>query len=133
MIDFLIKLLGDPNNNKIKKMMPVVEHINALEPEFIKLSDDELRNKTEEFKKILATRPTSNDIKKDRELEKQALDSILPEAFATVREAGKRVLNMRHFDVQLLGGIFLHEGQIAEMKTGEGETLVATLPAYLNA
>ncbi|HIS89190.1 TPA: hypothetical protein IAA87_07190 [Candidatus Avigastranaerophilus faecigallinarum] len=85
MIDFLIKLLGDPNNNKIKKMLPVVEHINALEPEFIKLSDDELRNKTEEFKKILATRPTSNDIKKDRELEKQALDSILPEAFATVR------------------------------------------------
>ena len=133
MIDFLIKLLGDPNNNKIKKMMPVVEHINALEPEFIKLTDEELRNKTEEFKKILAARPTSNDIKKNRELEKQALDAILPEAFATVREAGKRVLNMRHFDVQLLGGIFLHEGQIAEMRTGEGKTLVATLPAYLNA
>ena len=133
MIDFLIKLLGDPNNNKIKKMMPTVEHINALEPEFVKLSDEELRNKTAEFKKILANRPTSDDIKKDRELEKQALDAILPEAFATVREAGKRVLNMRHFDVQLLGGIFLHEGQIAEMRTGEGKTLVATLPAYLNA
>lgn len=133
MIDFLIKLLGDPNNKKIKKMMPIVEHINALEPEFIKLTDEELKNKTEEFKKILSERPTSNDIKKDRELEKQALDSILPEAFATVREAGKRVLNMRHFDVQLLGGIFLHEGQIAEMRTGEGKTLVATLPAYLNA
>lgn len=133
MIDFLIKLLGDPNNNKIKKMMPVVEHINALEPEFVKLSDDELRQKTQEFKNILKNRQKSDDIKKDRELEKHALDSILPEAFATVREAGKRVLNMRHFDVQLLGGIFLHEGQIAEMRTGEGKTLVATLPAYLNA
>ena len=133
MIDFIIKLFGDPNNKKIKKMMPVVEHINALEPEFAKLTDEELRNKTIEFKNILANRQKSNDIKKDRELEKQVLDSILPEAFATVREAGKRVLNMRHFDVQLLGGIFLHEGQIAEMRTGEGKTLVATLPAYLNA
>ena len=129
MIDFIIKLFGDPNNKKIKKMMPVVEHINALEPEFAKLTDEELRNKTIEFKNILANRQKSNDIKKDRELEKQVLDSILPEAFATVREAGKRVLNMRHFDVQLLGGIFLHEGQIAEMRTGEGKTLVATLPA----
>ncbi len=133
MIDLLLKLLGDPNNNKIKKMMPIVEHINALEPSFIELTDEQLRNKTEEFKQILSKRQTSNDIKKDRELEKQALDSILPEAFATVREAGRRVLNMRHFDVQLLGGIFLHEGQIAEMRTGEGKTLVATLPAYLNA
>ncbi|MBQ4123201.1 preprotein translocase subunit SecA [bacterium] len=133
MIDFLIKLLGDPNSNKIKKMMPVVEHINKLEPEFVKLTDEELKNKTIEFKEILSKRQTSTDIKKDRELEKQALDAILPEAFATVREAGKRVLNMRHFDVQLLGGIFLHEGQIAEMRTGEGKTLVATLPAYLNA
>ena len=133
MIDFLIKLFGDPNNNKIKKMMPIVEHINKLEPEFTKLTDEELKNKTLEFKKILAERQTSSDIKKDRELEKHALDAILPEAFATVREAGRRVLNMRHFDVQLLGGIFLHEGQIAEMRTGEGKTLVATLPAYLNA
>ncbi len=133
MIDFLLKLLGDPNNNKIKKMMPVVEHINALEPIYAALTDEELRNKTQEFKQTLASRPTSDDIKKDRELEKQALDSILPDAYATVREAGKRVLNMRHFDVQLLGGIFLHEGQIAEMRTGEGKTLVATLPAYLNA
>ncbi len=133
MIDLLLKLFGDPNNNKIKKMMPVVEHINALEPEFINLTDEQLRAKTLEFKEILSKRPTSSDIKKDRELEKQALDAILPEAFATVREAGKRVLNMRHFDVQLLGGMFLHEGQIAEMRTGEGKTLVATLPAYLNA
>ena len=133
MIDLLLKLFGDPNNNKIKKMLPIVEHINALEEEFCKLTDDQLREKTQEFKKIISKRETSTDIKKDRELEKQALDSILPEAFATVREAGKRVLNMRHFDVQLLGGIFLHEGQIAEMRTGEGKTLVATLPAYLNA
>ena len=133
MIDFLLKLLGDPNNNKIKKMMPVVDHINALEPQFVELTDEQLRNKTIEFKEILAKRPKSDDIKKDRELEKQVLDQILPEAFATVREAGKRVLNMRHFDVQLLGGMFLHEGQIAEMRTGEGKTLVATLPAYLNA
>ena len=133
MIDFLIKLFGDPNNKKIKKMMPVVDHINALESEFSKLTDDELRAKTKQFKEIINSRQTSDDIKKDRQLEKQVLDSILPEAFATVREAGKRVLNMRHFDVQLLGGIFLHEGQIAEMRTGEGKTLVATLPAYLNA
>ncbi len=133
MLDLLLKLFGDPNNNKIKKMLPVVEHINALEEEYSKLTDDELRAKTQNFKEILAKRETSTDIKKDRELEKHALDSILPEAFATVREAGKRVLNMRHFDVQLLGGIFLHEGQIAEMRTGEGKTLVATLPAYLNA
>lgn len=133
MIDILLKLLGDPNNNKIKKMMPVVEHINKLEPEFEKLSEEQLRAKTDEFRSILAKRQASTDLKKDKELEKEALDEILPEAFATVREAGKRVLNMRHFDVQLLGGIFLHEGQIAEMRTGEGKTLVATLPAYLNA
>ena len=133
MIDFLLKLFGDPNNKKIKKMLPIVDHINAIEAEFTKLTDDELRAKTKYFQDILKARPKSDDIKKDRQLEKQALDSILPEAFATVREAGKRVLNMRHFDVQLLGGIFLHEGQIAEMRTGEGKTLVATLPAYLNA
>ncbi len=133
MLSLLLKLLGDPNERKIKKVMPIVEHINALEPEFEKLSDEELRAKTDEFKAILAKRPTSNNILEDRKLEKAALDKILPEAFATVREAGKRVLNMRHFDVQLIGGIFLHEAHIAEMRTGEGKTLVATLPAYLNA
>ncbi len=133
MLDLLLKIFGDPNSNKVKKMMPIVDHINKLEPDFAKLTDEELKHKTVEFKEILAKRPVSDDIKKDRELEKQALDNILPEAFATVREAGKRVLNMRHFDVQLLGGIFLHEGHIAEMRTGEGKTLVATLPAYLNA
>ena len=133
MIELLLKLLGDPNEKKIKKVMPVVDRINQLEPEIEKLSDEELRAKTQEFKDILRKRPTSNDSKKDLALEKEALDAILPEAFAVVREAGKRVLNMRHFDVQLIGGIFLHEGQISEMRTGEGKTLVATLPAYLNA
>ena len=133
MLDLFLKLFGDPNSNKVRKMYPIVDHINKLEEEFSKLTDEELRNKTEEFKEILSKRQTSTDLKKDTELEKQALDEILPEAFATVREAGKRVLNMRHFDVQLLGGIFLHEGHIAEMRTGEGKTLVATLPAYLNA
>ena len=130
---WLLKLLGDPNDKKIKAIMGVIDHINELEPEFAALSDDELRAKTQEFKDILAKRPTSPNFKTDLKLEKEALDKILPEAFATVREAGKRVLNMRHFDVQLIGGYFLHNGHIAEMRTGEGKTLVATLPAYLNA
>ena len=133
MLDFLLKILGDPNEKKIKHMMGIVDHINALEPQFAAMTDAELRAKTDEFKEILAKRPTSKDFKTDRKLEKEALDKILPEAFATVREAGKRVLNMRHFDVQLIGGYFLHNGHIAEMRTGEGKTLVATLPAYLNA
>lgn len=133
MLKLLLKLLGDPNEKKVKNIMGVVDHINALEPEFEKMTDDELRAKTVEFKEILANRKTSDDFMQDRVLEKEALDKILPEAFATVREAGKRVLNMRHFDVQLVGGYFLHNGHIAEMRTGEGKTLVATLPAYLNA
>lgn len=133
MIKLLLKLLGDPNEKKVKAMMGIVEHINALEPEFAQMTDDELRGKTQEFKEILSKRPTSKNFKEDLKLEKEALDKILPEAFATVREAGKRVLNMRHFDVQLIGGYFLHNGHIAEMRTGEGKTLVATLPAYLNA
>ena len=133
MISFLLKLMGDPNEKKVRNIMGIIEHINALEPEFAKLSDDELKAKTQEFKDILAKRPTSDNEKADRILEKEALDKILPEAFATVREAGKRVLNMRHFDVQLIGAYFLHNGHIAEMRTGEGKTLVATLAAYLNA
>lgn len=133
MISFLLKLLGDPNEKKVKNILGIIDHINALEPQFEQMTDDELRAKTDEFKEILAKRPTSKDFKTDRKLEKEALDKILPEAFATVREAGKRVLNMRHFDVQLIGGYFLHNGHIAEMRTGEGKTLVATLPAYLNA
>ena len=133
LVDILLKIFKDPNVRKINKIMPIVDRINALEEGFSKLTDDELKAKTTEFKEFLSKRPTSSDIKQDRILEKQALDEILPEAFATVREAGKRVLNLRHFDVQLIGGIFLHEGHIAEMRTGEGKTLVATLPAYLNA
>lgn len=133
MISLLLKLLGDPNEKKVKNIQGIIDHINALEPQFEQLTDDELKAKTQEFKEILAKRPTSQDFKTDRKLEKEALDKLLPEAFATVREAGKRVLNMRHFDVQLVGGYFLHNGHIAEMRTGEGKTLVATLPAYLNA
>ncbi|MGQ9869681.1 preprotein translocase subunit SecA [Leptodesmis sp.] len=112
-------LLGDPNARKLKKYQPIVTEVALLEEEIQSLSDEELRGKTTEFKQRLEKGET--------------LDDLLPEAFAVVREAGKRVLGMRHFDVQVLGGIILHEGQIAEMKTGEGKTLVATLPAYLNA
>lgn len=133
MLDLLIKILGNGNERKIKKLQPIVEYINSFEEEFEKLSDDELRAKTNEFKAKLATRKFSDDFRKDLEIEAEVLESILPEAFAVVREAGKRVLNMRHYDVQLLGGIVLHQGQISEMRTGEGKTLVATAPAYLNA
>ena len=132
MLKLLAKFLGGSNDKRIKSVLPIVDHINALEPEYEKLTDDELRAKTDEFRQILSNRQTSENPKADRILEKEALDSILPDAFATVREASKRVLNMRHFDVQLLGGYFLHNGMIAEMRTGEGKTLVATLPAYLN-
>lgn len=133
MLKLLLKMLGDPNEKKVKSITGIIDHINALEPEFEKMTDDELRAKTVEFKEILSQRKTSEDFLQDRALEKEALDKILPEAFATVREAGKRVLQMRHFDVQLIGGYFLHNGHIAEMRTGEGKTLVATLAAYLNA
>ena len=119
-------LLGDPNARKLRKFQPWVADIAILEEEIHALSDDGLRGKTAEFKERLAKTKTLND-------EKELLDELLPEAFAVVREAGQRVLGMRHFDVQLLGAIILHKGQIAEMKTGEGKTLVATLPAYLNA
>ena len=119
------KLLGDPNTRKLKKFQPWVTDINVLEEDIQKLSDEELKAKTGEFRQTLQKAKNKNE-------EKEILEEILPEAFAVVREAGKRVLSMRHFDVQLLGGIILHQGQIAEMKTGEGKTLVATLPAYLN-
>ena len=119
------KLLGDPNARKLKKFQPLVAEINLLEEDIQKLSDEELRGKTAEFRALL-------DKAKNREERNDILDEILPEAFAVVREAGVRVLGMRHYDVQLLGGIVLHKGQIAEMKTGEGKTLVCTLPAYLN-
>lgn len=112
-------LLGDPNKRKIKKYQPDVVEINLLEEDFKALSDRELQAKTREFKQRLEKGAT--------------LDDLLPEAFAAVREASRRVLGLRHFDVQMLGGMILHDGQIAEMKTGEGKTLVSTLPAYLNA
>lgn len=133
MIDLLLKVFGDPNEKKIKKIQPIVDYINSLEPEISVLSDKELQAKTDKFKERLKNRETSSNAERDKELEKEALENLLPEAFAVVREAGKRVLNMRHFDSQLIGGIVLHQGQIAEMRTGEGKTLVATLPAYLNA
>jgi len=133
MIDILLKIFGNPNEKKIKKVQPTIEYINSLEPEISQLSDEELKAKTAEFQQRLADRQKSDDPARDKALEKEALENLLPEAFAVCREAGKRVLNMRHFDVQLIGGIFLHQGQIAEMRTGEGKTLVATLPAYLNA
>jgi preprotein translocase subunit SecA len=115
----LKKLLGDPNARKLRKYQPDVVEINLLEEEIKALSDEALTGKTAEFRERIA--------------KGESLDDLLPEAFAVVREAGRRVLGMRHFDVQLLGGIVLHNGQIAEMKTGEGKTLVSTLPAYLNA
>ncbi len=119
-------LLGDPNARKLKRYQPLVSDINLLEEEIEPLSDEELRGLTAEFRQRLEKPETAAR-------RKALLDELLPQAFAVVREAGKRVLGMRHFDVQLIGGMVLHNGQIAEMKTGEGKTLVATLPAYLNA
>jgi preprotein translocase subunit SecA len=115
----LAKVIGTQNDREIKRLRPVVTEITALEPTIQKLTDEQLREKTVEFRKRVA--------------DGASLDDLLIEAFAVVREAGRRVLNMRHFDVQLIGGMVLHKGTIAEMKTGEGKTLVATLPAYLNA
>ncbi|OUS75122.1 preprotein translocase subunit SecA [Paenibacillus sp. MY03] len=119
MLGLVKKIFGDANEREVKRLMRTVEEINAMESKFTALSDEQLRGKTDEFKAR---------IEKGEEL-----TAILPEAFATVREASKRTLGMRHFDVQLLGGMVLHEGKISEMKTGEGKTLVATLPVYLNA
>src|SRR6201985_1799875 len=113
------KLFGSSNDRRVRKYQPRVDEINALEPELVKLTDEQLRGRTEEFKKQIA--------------EGGSLDDILVEAFATVREAARRAIGQRHFDVQLIGGMILHEGRISEMKTGEGKTLVATLPVYLNA
>jgi preprotein translocase subunit SecA len=132
----LTKVFGSANERLLKKLWPVVAQINALEPSIQKLSDDELRAKTVEFKERLAQRlEGSEELTRDayRQLELEALEEILPEAFACVREASVRVTGMRHFDVQLIGGMVLNRGMIAEMRTGEGKTLVATLPAYLNA
>ena len=158
MINTLLgKIFGTKNERVIKTLMPNVEAINALEPEMQKLSDAELRAKTDEFRRRIQERMSrmakspqdgpaepededEPDVDRQKRLEKEEHDAlqevlaeILVEAFAVVREAGRRVLNMRHFDVQLIGGMVLHDGKISEMKTGEGKTLVATLPVYLNA
>jgi preprotein translocase subunit SecA len=119
MLNFLTKIFGSKNERELKKLQPIVEQINNFETEIKAMSDERLKDQTNRFKQRID--------------QGESLDEILPEAFATVREASMRTLEMRHFDVQLIGGIVLHQGKIAEMKTGEGKTLVATLPAYLNA
>ncbi len=149
----LQKIIGTYHERECKRLWPVVERINRLEPEIQRLSNEQLREKTDEFRERLRQQLSSHtfltpaspewyernhderlELKKQRRaIQQQALDAILPEAFAVVREAARRTVNMRHFDVQLLGGMVLHEGKIAEMATGEGKTLVATLAAYLNA
>jgi preprotein translocase subunit SecA len=154
----LAKVFGTSNEREIKRLTPMVERINALEPEMKQLTDEQLRGKTAEFRARIKERMQEaeaeiarltaemqnapdqdvrgqlEELNKRRvEARNQALDEVLPEAFAVAREGGRRVLNMRHFDVQLIGGIVLHQGKISEMKTGEGKTLVATLPVYLNA
>lgn len=115
----LSKFVGTHSEREVKRVLPIVDKIESLEPDFEKLSDEELRDKTREFKSRLAGGET--------------LDDILPEAYAVVREAAKRTIGMRHYRVQLIGGVILHQGRITEMRTGEGKTLVSTLPAYLNA
>ena len=115
----LTQIFGSRNDRLLKQYRHVVQQINALEPQFEQLSDEALKAKTTEFK--------------ERHAKGESLDALLPEAFAVVREGGKRILKMRHFDVQLIGGMALHNGKIAEMRTGEGKTLMATLPVYLNA
>ena len=119
MVSLLHKLAGNQSEKLVKKTLPIVEKINSFEDGMKGLSDAQLRDKTDEFKSRLSG--------------KENLDDLLPEAFAAVREAARRNIGQRHYDVQLIGGIVLHQGQIAEMKTGEGKTLVATLPVYLNA
>ena len=118
-MSLLEKIFGNYSEKEIKKIIPIVDKIESYEDQIKALSDEELRAKTDEFRK--------------RHADGETLDDLLPEAYAVVREAAVRTLGMRHFRVQLIGGIVLHQGRIAEMKTGEGKTLVATLPAYLNA
>ncbi len=119
MFDFFKKIIGTKNERELKRLDETIAGINAFEPSISSLSDSALRQKTDEFRSALSAGKT--------------LDDILPEAFAVVREASKRTIGLRHYDVQFIGGMVLHEGRIAEMKTGEGKTLVATLPVYLNA
>src|SRR5687768_1535690 len=141
----LTTIFGSKHERDVKRMLPIVQQINDFEPTISKLSDEQLRGKTQEFRTRL--RPVverletaKREIPRDEAVMaaakadlQAALEDLLPEAFAVCREGGKRALNMRHFDVQLMGGVVLHRGKIAEMKTGEGKTLVGTLPVYLNA
>src|SRR4029079_8821624 len=127
------KIFGSSSDIFLKSAKPIVAQINDLEPQIQKLSDDELKAQTPKFKERIAKALEGIEEQDERrKAEQEILHDILPEAFATVREAGRRVLGMRHFDVQLIGGLALHQGRIAEMRTGEGKTLVATLPSYLN-
>src|SRR5919205_1762435 len=131
---FLTKVFGSSNQRFLKSIMPLVDKVNSLEPSMQKLSDDELRGRTAQFKERVQKAVADITDKEERKRRERAeLDEILPEAFALVREASVRTTGMRHFDVQMIGGIVLHQGKIAEMRTGEGKTLVATLPSYLNA
>ncbi len=130
----LTKVFGTNNERVVKRLLPVVDQINSFEPSLKPLSDEQLRAKTLEFRKQIAARIQGlTDAEEIKAAEKAILDELLPEAFAVVREAGRRILKMRHFDVQMIGGMVLHSGKIAEMRTGEGKTLVATLACYLNA
>src|SRR5438045_3467741 len=115
----LAKIFGTQNERELNRLYPMVQHINSLEPKMLEMSDEQLAAMTGVFREKIS--------------QGASLNNILPEAFAVVREVGRRTMNMRHFDVQLIGGMVLHAGKIAEMKTGEGKTLVATLPVYLNA
>jgi preprotein translocase subunit SecA len=131
---FLTKIFGTNNDRVVKRLLPAVQIIQSFEPQLMTLTDEQLRAKTIDFRARIAARLEGiTDPEEIKAAEKSILDEVLPEAFAVVREAGKRVLKMRHFDVQMIGGMVLHQGKIAEMRTGEGKTLVATLACYLNA
>ena len=130
----LTKIFGTNNERVVKRLLPVVSVIQSFEPQLVNLTDEQLRAKTIEFRAHIATRLEGiTDAEEIKAAEKAVLNELLPEAFAVVREAGKRAVKMRHFDVQMIGGMVLHQGKIAEMRTGEGKTLVATLACYLNA
>src|SRR5437588_12883587 len=130
----LTKVFGSSNERYLKSIRPIIERVNSFEPEVQQLTDDQLRERTAIFKAQIQDAVKDSRDKDDRKYrEREKLNEILPEAFAVVREASKRTTGMRHFDVQMIGGLVLHQGKISEMRTGEGKTLVATLPAYLNA
>ncbi|MCM8763480.1 MAG: preprotein translocase subunit SecA, partial [Candidatus Omnitrophica bacterium] len=139
MVGFILrKIFGDANERELKRLKPIVERINQLEPKIESLCNEEILAKTEGFRDYIRKRKQEFNVQElepslQRKKEEEILEEILPEAFALVREAGRRTIGLRHFDVQLVGGIVLHRGKIAEMATGEGKTLVATLAVYLNA